>query len=185
MKATFLIQRLRKPFPDPANPLAIGLGGGEGLSREARKELRKIFEFDYMGSAEFEGREVLDALEKIWEERKDFVKGEVAIPLEAIQLDNWEKIHYEKKEGTGKVYLFCNKAHVEYVKNLVKKLAFEETSKTLQERSNLRYAFLKDKTGSDDRIAGWLELDNGFFFFTDDLMFTNTVKFFGMAELLV
>jgi len=180
MKTTFLVQRLRKPFPDQANPLA-SIGGGEGLSREARKALRSIFEFDYMGSAEFEGREVPDTLEKIYEDRKAFVKAEVVIPLSEIRLDSWEKMHYEKKEGNGKIFILCHKDHLEYAKELVVKLAKDENSRTLQERSNLRYAFLKDKKGDDDRVAGWLELDNGFFFFTDQTMFEGTMKFFGMT----
>lgn len=182
MKTTWLIQRLRKPFPDmPKNPLAMGLGGGEGLSREARNALRSIFEFDYMGSSEFEGSSVPDALEKILEDRKNFVKAEIVIPLSEIRLDNWEKKHYEKKEGSGKVFILCNREHLDYAKDLVGKLARDENSRTLQERSNLRYSFLKEKNGHEDRVAGWLELDNGFFFFTDETMCEGTMRFFEMT----
>lgn len=182
MKSSWLIQRLRKPQEDKfINPFSFGAGGGR-LTKEARQALREAFDYDYMGAAEFEFGAVREALEQIFDKRGSFVTAELEIPTSSVRIESWEKHHYKKPEGkkTLTVFIFCQKEHLDEVKELVIKLATDENSKTLKERTMLRYKFLEALDGYQDNIGGWLELDNGFFFFTDERMFRNTVRFFGM-----
>lgn len=151
------------------------------MTKEARQVLQAAFEFDYMGSAEFEFGAVPEALEKIYDKREAFVVGEVEIPTSKIKIDEWEKKHYSlTKDKKKTIYIWACPEHLDYVKELVVSLATNERSNRLKERSMLRYQFLEEKDGYKDNLGGWLELDNGFFFFTDEKMFRNTLTVFGV-----
>lgn len=183
MKDTWLIQRLRKPAEDkPLNPFAFGMGGGR-MTPETRQAFKTAFEFDYMGSSEFEWGSVPEALEKIYNDRLSFVTGEVEIPVQKIKLDTWEKQHYSlKKDEKATIFIWCQPDHLKYAKELVLDLAMHERSNKLKERSMLRYQYLEEKDGHNDNLGGWLEMDNGFFFFADQKMFRNTIAVFGVEE---
>ncbi len=73
-------------------------------------------------------------------------------------------------------------ADLDYAKALVFKLATDENSHSLKERSYLKYGFLEAVDRSMVDTCGWMEMDNGFFFFTDPKMFQDTLVLFGMAE---
>lgn len=185
MKETWLIQRLRKPVSE--EKVRFMLGGGHGLTKEARQILRAAFQFEYMGSAEFEFGSVPDALERIIEKHKSFVTAQVEIPLSKIHIDSWEKDHYRRPAGKtiGTVYIFCQKDHLDYAKGLVFKLATDENSHSLKERSYLKYGFLEAVDRSSSDTCGWMEMNNGFFFFTDLKMFQDTLVLFGMDQAVV
>ncbi|KKS64951.1 MAG: hypothetical protein UV32_C0003G0012 [Candidatus Collierbacteria bacterium GW2011_GWF2_42_51] len=78
MRCTRLIQRLEKPI-GRASPFSFGGGlKNGGLSKEAMDVLGDIFNFDYMGSSEFEWGAVPAALNFIAEQSslKTIVSGE-------------------------------------------------------------------------------------------------------------
>ena len=73
MNKTWLIQRLLKPT-GVENPFSFG--GGQirgGFSKEIYPKLMKVFDFDYMGSAEFEYGDVPKAFGRMFEAREEFV----------------------------------------------------------------------------------------------------------------
>lgn len=183
MKDTWLIQRLRKPHEDHhLNPFAFGIGGGR-MSPETRQAFKTAFEFDYMGSAEFEFGSVPETLEKIYNDRSNFVTGQVEIPIQKIKLEAWEKKHYSlTKAKKATIFIWCRSDHMQYAKELVLDLALGERSNKLKERSMLRYQYLEEKDGHRDNLGGWLEMSNGFFFFSDEKMFRNTLAVFGVEE---
>lgn len=185
MNRTYLIQRLEKPLNPPEGHLLHGkdnpfvFGGGlnnGGLSKEAMEMLRPIFSFDYMGAAEFEFGEVPKALSKIAQGAQDLVRGEVRVPNEKMSMMAWEKRMFQPlpKDGEVIVYILCRKEHLEYVQELVRDLIASKV--LLKEDTLLRESVMTRKDGDmfNKRICGWLELDNGFFFFTDKEMFEKT-----------
>ena len=189
---TWLIQRLKKPYPvknDKASMLdklanSMAFGGGlrnGGLRAEAMKLLAPIFSFDYMGSSEFEWGAVPEALAKIFKDRKNYIAHSMTIDMADVKENTWRR--YAKKgekladklKGTKVVYIFCHKADTKDVEELIKKLAFDKVD--LKEVSLFSNA-LDPITDSDKATQGWLELDNGFMFFTDQDMFEKTVALF-------
>jgi hypothetical protein len=164
---TWLIQRLGKPYGRPDEDLtklinAFSFGGGlvnGGLSDEAMQLLGGIFSFDYMGSAEFEWGAVPKALEYIAKQRKKFISGEATINKEPV-------------------YYLCYKDIKDYVENLLADLSKDKLQ--LKELSLFNVAVGKCKyiKKEDCKTFGWLELDNGFFFFTDQEMYEKTKELF-------
>jgi hypothetical protein len=119
----WLIQRLQKPWKiaEDANPLfkamvagaagPFSFGGGYvngGLSKEANKILGEIFQFDYMGSAEFEFGEVPKALGRIAKDVKDFTAFEWKPPkgvrYDAAWHDVWDDICTDNLVGMRKLH---------------------------------------------------------------------------------
>lgn len=158
MVRSWLIQRLEKSHG------AIGtwsFGGGlinGGLSKEAMAILKEIFSFDYMGSSEFEWGAVPAALNFIAKQSSlgKVVSGEVS-----------------------NVFYICPKSYQNGVRDLIVTLLKDERSLRLKE-----FCGLADRVNNPDKFnidrVGWLELDNGFFFFIDKEMFENTKKLFGV-----
>jgi hypothetical protein len=192
MKKTWLIQRLQKPWNAPEghpllgkdNPFAFGGGfKNGGLSDTAMDIIRPIFRFDYMGSAEFEYGEVPKAIQGIVQRRKDFVSSYMQIPAKLLRLKQYEKDRF-KPCNKAVVYLFCHKDHAEYVTQLILDLVADNGKVKLKEHTLLRNSLfdMKDEERPWNKdTCGWMELDNGFFFFTDEEMFKKTVDLF-MAE---
>ena len=171
MEKIWLVQRLKRPFKDgDANPFAFGIGGKSGgLTDETLKLVSKIFRFDYMGSAEFEWGAIPKALQRIWDD----------ITKEAFE------IIVKTKEGkTGTVYVICGEAIAKDVTDWIQRKAYDNYDKLYRTKEGVRLQDAINNPGKEDDkpfgVCGWLELDNGFFFFTDKEMFENTKKFFGM-----
>ncbi len=171
MEKVWLVQRLRKPFEDgSANPFAFGAIGMYGGLTEVLKLVSKIFLFDYMGSAEFEWGAVPKALERIWN-------------------DNTKKafeITVKTKEGkTGTVYVICGEVITNDVAEWIKRKAYDNYDKLCRTKEGVLLQDAINNFGKEDEnlfgVCGWLELDNGFFFFTNKEMFENTKKLFGMG----
>jgi len=192
MKSSYLIQRLNKPVDLPEGHILHGkdnpfnFGGGltnGGLSKEAMDLLRPIFTFDYMGAAEFEFGAVPKALSGILKEAKNLVKSEIHVPYKAIRRHApWEKRLYKPfpKKGVVIVYVLCQKDHLEYVKKLISDILADEFKVSLKEPTRLRESVMerRDEHQFNKEACGWLELDNGFFFFTDQEMFENIAALF-------
>lgn len=153
MDRTYLVQRLNKPTGH-ANPFSFGGGlANGGISREGMALLKGIFSFDYMGSAEFEWGAVPAAL--------------TFIASTKLTSGTYEGVHY-----------ICPVSYEEGVKEVIRALLDDENSLRLKERCGLKERISGSMYSKDN--VGWLELDNGFFFFVDDTMFANTKKLFGV-----
>jgi hypothetical protein len=169
MKSTWLIQRLQKPHSwqirgkEIDNPFSFGGGlHNGGLSDNAMSLLRGIFSFDYMGSAEFEWGSVPRALQFMAEQagRNNLIAASLHI-----------------KDGEV-VYYIAPREYAPEVVNRIKLLRKDEIS--LKESCELKYYFDGFLGRPRKDICGWLELDNGYMFFTDRNMYDQTCKLFGI-----
>jgi len=151
MRKTNLIQRLTAPT-GYLNPFSFG--GGlpfGGLPRPVAETFKDTFDFDYMGSAEFE----LGAL-----------------PTALHHLFNSKPISGQLSSAHGPVYYICPQAIESEVKDVIGKLLTNEDIFSLQDPCKLASEI--QKPDSERRYLGWIELDNGFFFFIDQKMYEET-----------
>ena len=164
LESTWLVQRLEKPHRgNSENPFTFGGGLVRGgINKEVYGILNKIFTFDYMGAAEFEFGAVPKALDKIVDyfNNGHGVCGELNI------------------EGVQIYYLTDARVQKE-TEQRIRDLAVDPFSKKgirTKERVGL-HETIKKKKGSTDRwlqeYLGWIELDNGFIFFSDKEAFEN------------
>lgn len=161
-QASWLVQRLEKPI-QPAglfkdNPFSFGGGRlNGGLSKEAMSLLRGIFSFDYMGASEFEWGAVPEALQKL-------AKADLA----AFTFDI---------DGST-IYVLAPSWWRADVEARIREFAKDAYGYRLKEVTRL-YGVLHNERYTE-RLAGWLELDNGFMFFTDEEMWRKTCELFGV-----
>jgi len=168
-RRTWLIQRLEKPVKpfivagkEIDNPFSFGGGlKNGGLSDTAMGHLRKIMSFDYMGSAEFEFCAVPAAFQMIAQaaDKELLVTG---------------KCMFNSKD----IYYLAPKDMTEYVEKVICDLCNDKLR--LKEASHLDYVVNKKYDWQSTRTVGWLELNNGFMFFTDKVMFTQVCELFGV-----
>lgn len=186
MRPTLLVQRLRAPFGHKAGPLAgkdnpFSFGGGlrnGGLKPEAMDLLRDIFSFDYMGRAEFEFGAVPKALSAIAQNADKYVTTTITIPLADVK-KHWKDKTRKPPTGTAEVYVICHRDHTKAVEAFIRADAKDGFETDLCEPTLLDNA-LRPMEDWDTNRCGWLELDNGFFFFTDREMFEGVAKLFGV-----
>jgi hypothetical protein len=161
------------------NPFAFGGGlQNGGLSKEASKLLGNIFDFDYMGSAEFEWGAVPAALQFLAEQKtaKNIVAG-------IIDVSGNETA--ENSDNRELVYFVCPLTYKAEVIKRIKELRKMPKSIwiCLKEHCGLKEWFdekdPKYSKYSKEKI-GWLELDNGFIFFTDKEAFDKFCILFGI-----
>jgi hypothetical protein len=172
MESSYLIQRLHKPAQWQIkgktfdNPFSFGGGlKNGGLSDNAMGLIRGIFSFDYMGSAEFEFGAVPTALK--------------FIAVQAVQSNIINsKVELNKNET---VYYLCPLEYESEVVNRIKQLRIDEYKYSLKEHCGLKDYF-DGSYGRPPRKdnCGWLELDNGYMFFTDKEMYDKTCQLFGI-----
>jgi hypothetical protein len=187
MERTWLIQRLQKPFGGTGlglgldNPFAFGGGlKNGGLSETAMSLIRGIWEFDYMGAAEFEFGAVPEALSKIAE--ADLEGWSFTIPLKDVA-GRWDdKTTHPKGEAT--IYVLSPGSWREEIERRIRGWAADpygtdDRDNSLQEITLLNTT-LRPYDRWDGRTVGWLELDNGFMFFTDAEMYEKTARLFGI-----
>ena len=172
MKQSYLIQRLKKPTG--ANPFSFGGGlKNGGINQKAFDQLNKIFSFDYMGAAEFEFGALPETLQKINDHSSEFISGSTKV---SWRMDDWKT--KEKSSGKDEVYYICHKDHEEEVKKRIAIWAIGKKASymNLKERVRLNESF------KEDMFKGWLEFDNGFFFFIDKKMWKNTIELFEIKK---
>jgi hypothetical protein len=175
METTRLVQRLLKPYKNESissSPFAFGGGyKNGGLTDEAMEILSKVFRFDYMGAAEFEFGAVPEALSKIYKNSKKYTTKEITV---SYNYQQWR----DKAIFTGKrkVYIICekNKEDIETISKLIKSSAKDRDSKWFKCPTLLACAM----SGHGSDFTGWLELNNGFFFFIDEEMFNKVCNIF-------
>ena len=175
MQDTYLVQRLEKPRQPRVvagkkvyNPFSFGGGyKNGGLSDQAMDMLREIFSFDYMGSAEFEFGAVPKTLNEMAKDHKEFEKYTMTIKSKDVR-DPWRA----KDKGIVwpkefKIHIFCRAKHREGVEHFIREDLKDKAR--LKEVTMLSSALKATEDYNKDR-CGWLELDNGFFYFTDEGM---------------
>ena len=184
MRRTWLIQRLQKPFKDKDNKWAqlsnaFPFGGGlvnGGLSKDAMSMIKHIFRFDYMGSSEFEWGAVPKALIKIanYFVHNYYVTGQINVTPGK---------HIKDKKNIP-VYYICDRYenHLAEVMKRIQDMSTGARKIVTQTKEGVRlddacgYGWGPPNPKMD--ACGWLELDNGFMFFTDKEMFDKTIELF-------
>lgn len=195
MKASYLIQRLDPPsgYPDghamAALDNAFSFGAGYrngGLSDDAMDLLRPIFRFDYMGAAEFEFGAVSEALGKIAKCADGGTLGawEFSILYSKIKApDCWrkgeEELNPPAPRSRAPLYAIAPREWREEVEERVGALASKKPPH-LKEWTMLPQVLRPTNTEYRPTVRGWLELDNGFFFFTDRTMWSKTAALFSI-----
>ncbi len=178
MQTTWLVQRLRKPRGHD-NPFSFGGGlKNGGLSDEAMGLLRGIFSFDYMGAAEFEFGAVPAALRKI--AKSNLSAFSFAVPLSEVP-KGWRDKSGTQPKGTATVYVLCPAEFAEQITARINEWARDEFPR-LKERLGFTNA-LRPVAEWDSETCGWLELDNGFLFFTDQAMWQKACALFGVEAM--
>ena len=185
MKRSYLIQRLMAPrdgsskIDKALNCLAFGGGlKNGGLSDEAADMLRSIFRFDYMGASEFEWGAVPEALSKIHNDKKEYKSYE--LPVSLVK---------DGKTYRESVYIICKKEWLEEIKKRI--CAWKDgyanrqpeffTKEAVNLDQSIHKKYFNGEEMKESRITkGWLELDNGYFFFIDQEMFNKTKELFGV-----
>lgn len=161
---SWLVQRLERPIgrvgPFQDNPFSFGGGLVDGgLSPDAMKLLRGVFSFDYMGAAEFEWGTVPKALQRI---------AKAKLAAFTFDIDGQTIYVLAPAEWQSDIEARIREFAKDYGKDYYQ----------LKEPTRL-YAVLNEEPYTD-RLAGWLELDNGFMFFTDETMWSKTCELFGV-----
>jgi hypothetical protein len=181
MKTSFLVQRLEKPSVVAD---AFAFGGGlrnGGLSEDAAKLLRGIFSFDYMGAAEFEFGAVPKALQAI-ANCETLIAFPLRWPLSKVA-PHWKLRRTPEAKAPPKalaeLFVIAPAEWRDEVVARIKQWASEEYNGSLKESTYLNTA-LRPLEDWDSRRIGWLELDNGFFFFKERAAFEATAKLFGV-----
>ncbi len=171
MKKSWLVQRLQKPWKNvnrkSSNVFAFGGGlQNGGLSDKASELLADIFRFNYMGSAEFEFGALHEALDRIAKSREHFIATSVVV---------------EGKPGKKvNVFVLCNSQDVDEITSNIEIWANNPRDLPTKDSVGLQRHLSGDEYVSDQ--CGWLELYNGYFFFTDKEMFDKTRILFGIPE---
>jgi hypothetical protein len=207
---TRLLQRLKKPKPPGKRLLenAHRVFGGNMLllSEEAWDLLDPIFLLDYMGAAEYEFGILPRTLGGILDDAK---KGDlVATSFQLKGKDvkpNWARgmadrkerrkiIEQSKAEGkkpprakktyqapipNRQIYVLCRGDWCAEVHERIRWLAKEGGN--IKAGSHMERA-LDPMTEYDLELRGWVELNNGFFFFVDENMWRKVCELFGVGD---
>lgn len=169
LQRTWLVQRLNKPY-QTENTLSnlsetFAFGGGlinGGLSKEAMNLLRPIFRFDYMGAAEFELGAVPKSLSYIFEHVKEYAAHTITIAKQSVFVIAPQVFTKEIDE---------------VLNQLAKNKIYCKESVLLDVALGLSKYYPKEKCNT----IGWLELDNHFMFFVDEVAYKKVATLFGMA----
>ena len=186
MERSYLIQILLKPYKtngilgNSDNPFAFGGGlKNGGLSDEAINIVRDIFRFEYMGSAEFEYGKVQETLNKMVINQLNLISGSFKTKYKYDE--SWKK-DGELHEGSKKIYYICLNENRDEIKKRIKRWALGRGWRETKEAVLLDYEMSRVNTDKEypDDPCGWLELNNGFMFFTDKEMFEKCCGLFGI-----
>lgn len=197
---SWLVQRLQKPpsggFLGLAkdNPFSFGGVRNGGLKPEAMELLRDLWSFDYMGAAEFEFGAVPKALAEIYR-RDNNVAWTLDIALSQVTKP-WIPTGWSLPDlargATGTIYVISPEEWHDDIVDRLKVWATDRVPKDkkagdyrLKEAPHLAAALRPATPPADDKYhsrpaVGWLELDNGFLFFTDQEMANNAAQLFGV-----
>jgi len=203
MLDTFLVQRLSQPPRSEWHAKATRAFGGNmlGLTPEQWKLLQSVFEIEYMGSAEYEFGALPRSLEQLFNDRAELEAFELIVPRKVIrpnptrqtreQIARRKEIVEAKAAGRpvprkkrpkkderpddATVFVLCRASHKDEVPARIFGLAGD---KIFTKGANHVARALDPIDEYDRKICGWYELSNGFFFFTDRVMWERTVSLF-------
>jgi len=177
-RSSYLVQRLKKPFEgEPENLLQQIVANGlaaTGLTPESREVLNKVCRFDYMGSSEYE----FGAIPRILAEmsKKQLIATRVTVPY---YFKSWRRDSVVQ-EGHRDIAVICCAEDLQEVTNRILKMAVGDPSMRCKERHEVDESLAEQEYSKD--VYGWLELDNGYMFFKDKLMFEHFCALFGIKE---
>ncbi len=188
-ETSWLVQRLQKPLQSAHpvlgkdNPFAFGGGlRNGGIPQAGMDLLREIWRFDYMGAAEFEFGAVPEALSRL--AKADLCHFAFDIPLREVAA-NWRDKSKETPEGEATIYVICPSGWKQEVERRIRGWAADDYPKErefqLKESTRLASS-LRPVEDWDRDICGWLEIDNGFLFFSDEEMWGRASALFGLEE---
>lgn len=184
MRTSWLVQRL-SPSQDPSSDVldsAFAFGGGlrnGGLSSEAMDLLRKTFTFEYMGAAEFEFGAVPRALRGLAIDESDLSASTMSVDLADVPA-HWRDRTNTIPDGSATIYVLCRADHLDEVEDRILGWATGAGNRT-KGTVGLTGALRPDPDGRyTPETCGWMELDNGFFFFTDREMWRLTCALFNV-----
>ena len=175
MESSRLVHRLRMPHGGRHNPYSFGAGLPlGGFSEEAMGDIEQVFEFDYMGAAQYEFGAPQRAMASMWESRDDLV---------SLVLNVGVRGYTEKRP----VFVVCRAQDQEEVSKRVRAWArYGGGSKQYPTHDGvwLQRALVEAHEGKleDYSTRGWLELDNGFFFSVDEQMALGFEGLMGMVK---
>ena len=186
LDSSYLIQRFKQPPQSEfaAKAEQVFGGGMMQISEGGWKILQKLFSIDYMGAAEFEYGALPNSFKEHLSDPKKLVAFELAIPGKNIRPNRAREVRVrkgQKKESLPKmpelvtVYVLCRQEVHAEVEERIRELA-KDTVRT-KERTNFPDA-LDPLEDYDTKCCGWYDLKNGFFFFTDQHMWTKTSQLF-------
>ncbi len=195
LPTTRLMQRLTKPSPRPSpealprqglaalggNPFSFG-GGlvNGGLSKEAMDQVSALFDFDYMGAAEYEFGALPEALKEVAHaaEIDGLVAQTISIPWSQIA-KTWDEEGI-RPTGQAEVFTICRKEHTEALDMRVRQWAKGQMQNGVKQGVWLNRYLLQHST-REGKVVGWLEENNGLFVFLDRDVWVKTAEFFGVT----
>ena len=211
MLSTWLIQRLKLPPQSElaAKASRVFSGAGIGLSSDAWTLLQQIFDIDYMGAAEYEFGSLPRSWQAFVADRTSLVAFTQTLARKDIAPNpEWQWRGREARrrvlaaaKAAGKkppraragayvssmrnvsvfasVYVICRLDQQSDVKDRIAALAADE----LRVRDSIHFISALDPlTDRDHEVCGWYELDNGFFFFTNKMMWQKTARLFSVPR---
>ncbi|MDG6990417.1 MAG: hypothetical protein JRM99_03225 [Nitrososphaerota archaeon] len=137
----------------------FGAGGKGGFDHATLKALDGVFDFDYMGAADFEWGAVPTALSSL----RACVKEKRA---------SYGSFLYR---SAIPIYFICAVEDKKRVLGAIRRLL-----KGSAGTQSFRYTGIGEALGRKARpryVAGWLDIINHFMFFTDETMYKNTLRF--------
>lgn len=180
MKRSWLVQRLCPPRGQD-NPFSFGGGlHNGGLSPDAMSLLRSIWSFDYMGAAEFEFGAVPQALRAIAStEHRKLRTRQITLRVPDDVAKPWdEKTPPDAHDRT--IYLLGPEDFHDEAEHRIRGWAAGDSSRDFRTKEAVMLANVLRPGSYTPDVQGWLELDNGFLFFTDQQMFTKTCDLFAV-----
>jgi len=172
MEKSYLIQRLEQPT-GCINPFSFGGGGGR-MDKKAMVMLAEVWSWVYMGSAEFEYGAVPEAFTKM--EGVDVVADSFVVPYK-YEFMGWKDAPRQTFEGEKQVFYLCIEEQEDEVKERLKAWAKKEPGHgATRERICFNEGLADVPEDISRGTVGWFELDNGFFFFSDEKMWRALCK---------
>ena len=159
-----------------------------GLSDDGWKAVHQVFSIDYMGAAEYEFGTIPKCLKELAADKDKLIATSITVAAKDIEPNFNRKIQDRTKAGKVRkkqpvhppvadrvVYVLCRKDHLAGAEESIRGLAGNK----IRTKMGSHVADALDPIGErHNATAGWLELDNGFFFFVDKLMWRRTTQLF-------
>jgi hypothetical protein len=207
---TYRVQRLkRKPASDWQARVSQVFGGGMvGMSGDGWKFCQQVFDFDYMGAAEYEFGAIPKALKNIVDERADYRAWSFVIKSADIKpgwwrqrgMDSYRRAEIRearergekpprmsprhKKELAEKAGAPIPDATVYVVSNssqdraVVEKLIRRVNRGEIHPKNGAGFDLDREPGGYGGDVIGWFDLDNELLWFTDKDVFDGFVAIF-------